>query len=198
MVLPANFQAGISDNRVSLNAGFDRHPLRVSLARPRFVLLPSPIMTATPFSISLSLSSHPSSSPRSFSRLFLARSRSWLCATIVRRSIAPRWPTTTKRIRVYAITSTKERKTPRPRRRKFPFRVPSKARFFCSSRERERGEGEVLFPAANGTGGGEMGGEKMVERWKVLLRAPWWKLFSGGRTNFFVSFRGLFEMIANL
>lgn len=55
MVLPANFQAGISDNRVSLNAGFDRHPLRVSLARPRFVLLPSPIMTATPFSISLSL-----------------------------------------------------------------------------------------------------------------------------------------------
>lgn len=65
--MPANFQAGISDNRVSLNAGFDRHPLRVSLARPRFVLLPSPIMTATPFSISLSLSSHPSSSPRSFS-----------------------------------------------------------------------------------------------------------------------------------
>lgn len=39
VVLPGNFEAGIPDNRVSLNAGFDRHPTSfVSLARPRFVL----------------------------------------------------------------------------------------------------------------------------------------------------------------
>lgn len=39
VVQQANFETGILDNRVSLNAVFDRHPTSfVSLARPRFVL----------------------------------------------------------------------------------------------------------------------------------------------------------------
>lgn len=92
------------------------------------------------------------------------------CSTFDRSQVADHYKTDT-RLRDYIDerkedTETKEEKVPIPRSLQGAVLL-----FF--ERERERGEGEVLFPAANGTGGGEMGGEKMVERWKVLLRASW-------------------------
>lgn len=82
-------------------------------------------MTATPLSFSVPLILFFSFPHLAF--LFFARSfsprlstvttrRSWLCATIVRRSIAPRWPTTTKR---YAFTRLHRWKKETPARRKF-------------------------------------------------------------------------------
>lgn len=88
-----------------------------------FCALPSPIMTATPClspSILLFLSRFFSTSiKRSFStsvhflRAFppATSRRSWLCATIVRCSIAPRWPATTKRYAFTRLHRPKERDT---------------------------------------------------------------------------------------
>ena len=82
------------------------------------------------------------------------------CSTFDRSQVADHYKTDT-RLRDYIDerkedTETKEEKVPIPRSLQGAVLL-----FFEREREGE-GEGEVLFPAANGTGGGEM---RVARKW---------------------------------
>lgn len=173
VVLPANFQAGISDNRVSLNAGFDRHPTSFFSAAS-FRAPPFAYNDSHPL-LHLSLSLLPSLLPPSFSIrpvhsllafFSLGADRDSALRLFDVRSLPGGRPLQNG----YAFTRLHRRKKGRHRDQggesshsAFP---PRRGSSVLRQRERERGrgegEGEVLFPAANGTGGGEM---RVARKW---------------------------------
>lgn len=138
MVLPANFQAGISDNRVSLNAGFDRHPTSffsaASFRAPPFAYNDTHPLLHLP----LFLLSPPPPPPRSSSILFsLGADRDSALRLFDVRSLPGGRPLQNG----YAFTRLHRRKKGRTEE-KVP--IPRSLQgavllFFARERERERG-----------------------------------------------------------